>query len=77
MSDDNKEYVDPIVRKVGERVIVDGGRDYSAPTARVILSTFSDAGEEERAVYISQGKVGISVSLQTLQAIINWAKQDQ
>lgn len=73
MSDENKtDIVDPIVRKVGERVIIDKGRDYSAPTARVILSTFEDAGDEEKAVYISQGKVGISVSVQSLQAIINW-----
>jgi hypothetical protein len=69
-----EQAVDPIVREVGERVIIDQGRDYIAPTIRVVCNTFEHATDDEKALYISQGKSGISISLTSLQAAINWAK---
>jgi len=83
MSDENKpaetkpevqEVAEPIVRPVGERVVITGGRDYIEPIVRIVPSTYEDAGDNEKAIYISQGKnMGVSLSLPTIQAIIDWA----
>lgn len=79
--DNNKienSVVECIVRSVGERVIISGGRDYVSPTVRIIESTYSDAGDNEKAIFISQKDTGgISLSLATLETILNWAKQKE
>lgn len=72
----NETVAEPIARAIGERCIVTNGRDYLAPSARVVSNTHAEALDHEKALYISQGdKAGISISLPTLEAIINWAKQ--
>lgn len=77
MSDDIKPedtFFEPIVREIGERVVIIDGRDYKQPEARVIPNTHSDAAEHEKAIYISQQRgTGISISLASLQAILDWA----
>jgi hypothetical protein len=77
MSDENikpeDRIVEPIVREIGDRVIIDG-RDYVQPSVRVISNTFRDAQDHEKAIYISQVKgQGVSLSLSTLRAIVDWA----
>lgn len=78
MSNDVKPsdvVIEPIAREVGERVAVTNGRDYATPVVRVVPSTHDDAQDHEKALHISQGKnMGISISLSTLEAIVNWAK---
>lgn len=79
MSDENTkpettEVFEPIVRNVGERVVLTGGRDYATPEVRVVQSNFEDAQDNEKLLYISQGKnMGVSLSLATVQAILDWA----
>jgi len=67
---------EPIVREIGERVVIINGRDYIQPDVRVVPNTHRDAGDNEKAIYISQAKAGggVSISLATLQAIIDWAQ---
>jgi hypothetical protein len=66
---------EPIQRQVGERVVINGGRDYATPLVRVVPSMHNAAGDHEKALYISQGKnAGISISLASLEAILKWAK---
>lgn len=76
---DNKSediVVEPIVRLVGERVIISGGRDYVSPIVRIVESTYHAAADNEKALFISQKDTGgISLSLSTLETILNWAKQ--
>jgi hypothetical protein len=77
MSDENIKPEDvvaePIVRAVGERVRIDGGRDYKEPTVRIINNTYEHSQDHEKAIYISQGNGGVSLSLATLKTIIDWA----
>jgi hypothetical protein len=63
-----------ISRQIHERVLITGGRDYIPPIARVIQSTYKNADDNEKAIYIAQGKNGISISLATLEAILLWAR---
>lgn len=67
---------DPIKQPLGASVALTGGRDYDLVRARVILSTYKHAGDEEKAVYIRQGRAGagVSISLSTLEAIVRWAR---
>lgn len=69
-----EEIIESIVRPIGERVIVKGGRDYLPPDVRVIPNTYSESNDNEKAVHISQGKAGISLSLPTLEMIVAWLK---
>lgn len=67
--------IEPIVREVGERVAITGGRDYSNPVIRVVPNTHAEAGEHEKAAHISQGKgMGVSLSLASLEAAVRWLK---
>lgn len=76
MSTENKEetFVEPIARNVGERLIITGGRDYAQPKVRVVNNTHPKAQDHEKSVYISQGELGVSLSLTTIEAIVAWAK---
>lgn len=70
--------LEPIVREVGERVAVTGGRDYDTPVVRVVPSTYQDSQDHEKALHISQGKnMGVSISLATLEVILKWAKGEK
>lgn len=73
------QVVELISREVGERVIINGGRDYDTPTARVVPSTYINSQDHEKALHISQGKGGggISISLATLDTIMRWAKGEK
>lgn len=72
---EDSDFVDPVKKEIGETVVLTGGRDYDSPRIRVIPSTYHGADDNEKALYISQGKnMGISLSLGTLEAIIKWAK---
>jgi len=65
---------EPIVREIGERVVIVNGRDYIQPDVRIVPNTHKDSQDHEKAIYISQGKKnGISISLASLQAILDWA----
>lgn len=65
---------EPIARDIGERVVIIDGRDYATPSARIVPNTHEQAQEHEKAVHISQGKgSGVSLSLASLQAILDWA----
>src|ERR1700722_15515445 len=67
---------DPIKRNVGETTTFDKGRDYTSTRARVITSMYSGAADDEKAIYLNQGKggAGISISLQTLKELVAWAE---
>lgn len=68
---------DKIVRSLGEKIVVSGGRDYSSPSVRIVPSMFEKSEENEKAIHISQGKnMGISISLETLEMIMKWAKKE-
>ncbi len=77
MSNDNVKpedtFAEPIIRDVGERVRIDNGRDYKEPLVRIVVNTHPKSQDHEKAVYISQGSSGVSLSLETLQKIIDWA----
>lgn len=73
-----KTVNEPIKREVGDTVAFSKGRDYDVVKARVIPSTFSKAEDHELALYLNQGKSGgISVSLNTLKDIIEWASKEK
>lgn len=63
-----------IVRSVGENTLVAGGKDYMEPRIRVVPNTHDTAGDNEKAIHISQGKEGVSLSIETLEVILAWAK---
>lgn len=66
---------EPITRPVGERVVINHGRDYINPIIRVVPNTFSDAQDHEKALHITQGPgMGVSLSLTTIEMIVKWAK---
>jgi len=71
MSDNN---VVEIVRNVGDNVSITGGKDYMSPRIRVVPNTHDAATDNEKAIHISQGKEGVSLSIETLENILAWAK---
>jgi hypothetical protein len=71
----SNEMVKLINREIGENVLITGNRDYKEPRVRVVPNTYRDAQDYEKAIYISQGEGGVSLSVETLEAIINWAKE--
>lgn len=66
-----------IAREIGDTTVIGKGKDYSEPRVRVIPNTHPSCQDGDKAVYISQGRgkeaTGISISVETLQAIIDWA----
>jgi hypothetical protein len=65
-------------KNVGAVIAFPGGRDYSTVRCRVVSSTYKNAADDEKALYLSQGNGlsgSISISLSTLEAIIAWAKE--
>lgn len=68
---------EPIQKNVGSMIHLTKGRDYDVVRVRVVNSTFKHAEDHEKAIYIAQGRSGISVSLASLEEIINWAKTSQ
>lgn len=82
MSDENLKpedvVIEPITREIGERVAITGGRDYDTPVVRIVPSTYKDAQDHEKSIYISQGKnMGITLSLATLETALKWAKNEK
>jgi hypothetical protein len=71
------QYTGPIKLDVSTRAKFTGGRDYIAPTALIVPSTFKDADDTEKSVYILQDKQGVSVSLETLERICKWARGEK
>jgi hypothetical protein len=63
-----------ITREMGENVSINGGKDYMPPRIRVVPNMHETAQDNEKAVHISQGKEGVSLSIETLEAIVAWAK---
>ena len=63
-----------IVRNIGENVSIAGGKDYMTPRIRVVPNTHDTASDNEKAIHISQGKEGVSLSIETLESILAWAK---
>jgi hypothetical protein len=72
-----KDKTMAIKREIGDRIIIADGRDYVPPSARVIASTFKEAAEDEKSIYISQGKLGISISIESLRRILKWAEDGE
>ena len=70
------ETVEIIKRNIGDNVSITKGRDYAVPTIRVVPCTHDDAGDDEKALYITQGKDrgGVSLTIETLETIVRWAK---
>jgi hypothetical protein len=67
---------DAIKREVGDNAKFVGGKDYAEPLVRVITSMNKDASDNEKALFISQGKDHkLSISLPTLEMIVKWAKK--
>jgi hypothetical protein len=66
-----------IVRNVGENISLVGGKDYMAPRIRIVPNTHETAQDNEKAIHISQGKEGVSLSLETLETILRWARGQQ
>lgn len=73
---ENVKVVEMIARNVGDNVSITGGRDYMVPRARVVPNTHEAAQDNEKAIHISQGKEGVSLSIETLETILRWAKGD-
>ena len=65
-----------MVKEIGDNTIIKG-KDYHPVAARVIQSTHQSAEDGEKAVYIKQGNQGISVSKETLKAILDWCEGQQ
>lgn len=70
------ETVEMIKRNVGDTVSITNGRDYAVPSIRIVPCTHDKAGDNEKAIYISQGKDrgGVSLTIETLETIVRWAK---
>jgi hypothetical protein len=70
--------IEVIARNIGDTTEVIGGRDYQIPRARIVPNTHQDSNDGEKAIYISQGKgkdsSGVSLSVETLETILLWAK---
>lgn len=70
--------IEVIARNIGETTEVIGGRDYRTPRARIVPNTCQTSQDGEKAIYISQGKGkeldGVSLSVESLEAILLWAK---
>jgi hypothetical protein len=76
--DSDPNFVDPIKKQIGETVVLTNGRDYVSPKVRVVPSTYHGASENEKQLYISQGKTGgISISLESLKHIVAWAEKEK
>lgn len=71
---DNSQTVEIIGREIGENISIIGGRDYANPRVRIVPNTHIAARDNEKAIHISQGKEGVSLSVETLEAILAWAK---
>lgn len=41
-----------IKRELGDRIVIGDGRDYVAPSAKVIPSTYKDASDDETCLYL-------------------------
>jgi hypothetical protein len=63
-----------IRRELGENVSINGGKDYMPPRIRIVPNTHDTALDNEKAIHISQGKEGVSLSIETLETILAWAK---
>lgn len=50
------------------------GRDYMIPRVRIVPNTHPKASDDECAVHISQGSQGVSLTIETLRAILSWAE---
>ena len=50
------------------------GRDYLPARVRIVNSTYKDASNDETAVLIQQGRNSVTLSLETLAMIVDWAK---
>lgn len=73
----NESPKDDFNKNIGSVIAFPSGRDYSTVRCRVVQSTYKDATDDEKALYLSQGSGlsgSISISLSTLEAIIAWAK---
>lgn len=67
---------EPIVREVGEAVAFSDGKDYDNVRIRVVPNMHKRAADHEKWLYINQGpKMGLSLSLESIEKIVKWAKE--
>lgn len=63
-----------ILRPLDSYTAFPRGRDYMVPRVRIVPNTHPKADDNDTAIHISQGSQGVSLSIETLEAILSWAK---
>jgi hypothetical protein len=72
-----QEQMEPI-RDIGENITCSAKDNHGLTKARIVPNMSDAAGENDKWVYISQGRlpniVGVSITLQSLKEIVQWAE---
>jgi hypothetical protein len=61
-------------RNLGDTTTFATGMDYKPVRTRIIPNTHSKASQTDTAIYIAQDVSGVSISLETLRKIVDWAE---